>query len=925
MSQGRRFTFFEKDVVKDPETGKPLAAFQSLNITAATSGRGSLILGDSEGFIHQVSQQFQISSFQGFAWDCTFLLQLKTNNILVGLGSDEEGINPLVKIWNFDKVDRGGAPQLLRTIKVVRGRAVPVSTLAASEDLKCLAVGLYDGSVLLYGDGDFTRERMGLGAITGNKGGKLVHEGTDPVTGLAFRNTGRELVLFVVTSSKVLSYCVQRKDNHVEELDSIGSEIKCSVAADVANGLAVARTEGVYAYEQDARGFALGVEGEKKLLTTFRNYLVIVGREQKRTDASVAVSKVNTLTIYDPANKFIAFGAGFNDIQYVLTEWNTIYILAGDGKVYTLTEKDFQTKLDMLFKKHLYDIAISLAKNQASETNETEIEIYEQYASHLYSKGNYNEAIAQYIKTIGRLEPSYVIRKFLDSQRIHNLTAYLKALHDKELADKHHTTLLLNCYTKLKDRNMLDEFIMTDRNLNFDLETAIVVCRQAGYYTHAVFLAKKFKNHDWYLKIQIEDEKHFQEAVDYIGTLPFEEAERNLKTYGKELVNEVPESTTTLLTTLCTGYTPTGDGADGADGGGTREKARPEEFIHIYVNQAEHLLKFLEHITTVQPNSATQIYDTLLELYLQSKMRETNEEQILDLLRNPEAKYDDHHAMVLAQIYDFKPGILYLYEKAKQYQQIVQYYMEKDAYPEIIDACKKYGTGDRQLWVQALSYFAGKEEDCKAQISEVLTHIDKRNLLPPLLVIDALARNSTATLSVVKEYIIKRLQQENHTVTEDERRIAQYREDTQRMRGEIDELKSKAKVFQDTKCSCCPQPLELPAVHFLCGHSFNQDCLPPDLEDCPMCHEERQKVKDIVRSQVTASDQHEQFFKQLEGSKNRFGVVADYFGKGVFNKLTLVTDAPAGAARGGPPDVPQGAPATMPNLNDSQDYGADGW
>ena len=212
----------------------------------------------------------------------------------------------------------------------------------------------YDGSVLLYGDGDFTRERMGLGALTGNKGGKLVHEGADPVTGLAFRDTGRELVLFVVTSSKVLSYCVQRKDNHVEELDSIGGEIKCSVAAGVANGLVVARTEGVYAYEQDARGFALGVEGDKKMLTTFRNYLVIVGREQKRTDASVAVNKVNTVTIYDPANKFVAFGAGFNDVQYVLNEWGAIYILAGDGKIYTLTEKDFQTKLDMLFKKHLY-------------------------------------------------------------------------------------------------------------------------------------------------------------------------------------------------------------------------------------------------------------------------------------------------------------------------------------------------------------------------------------------------------------------------------------------------------------------------------------------------------------------------------------------------------------------------------------------
>ena len=43
-----------------------------------------------------------------------------------------------------------------------------------------------------------------------------------------------------------------------------------------------------------------------------------------------------------------------------------------------------------------------------------------------------------------------MIRKFLDSQRIQNLTDYLQALHDRQLADKHHTTLLLNCYTKVR-------------------------------------------------------------------------------------------------------------------------------------------------------------------------------------------------------------------------------------------------------------------------------------------------------------------------------------------------------------------------------------------------------------------------------------------------------------------------------------------
>jgi hypothetical protein len=77
-------------------------------------------------------------------------------------------------------------------------------------------------------------------------------------------------------------------------------------------------------------------------------------------------------------------------------------------------------------------------------------------------KGDYDGAIAQYIKTIGKLEPSYVIRKFLDAQRIHNLTSYLQALHEKGLANADHTTLLFNCYTKLKDVKKLDEFIKVD-------------------------------------------------------------------------------------------------------------------------------------------------------------------------------------------------------------------------------------------------------------------------------------------------------------------------------------------------------------------------------------------------------------------------------------------------------------------------------
>lgn len=58
-------------------------------------------------------------------------------------------------------------------------------------------------------------------------------------------------------------------------------------------------------------------------------------------------------------------------------------------------------------------------------------EIHRRYGDHLYGKHDYDGAMGQYIATIGYLEPSYVIRRFLDAQRIHNLTLYLEALHSQ--------------------------------------------------------------------------------------------------------------------------------------------------------------------------------------------------------------------------------------------------------------------------------------------------------------------------------------------------------------------------------------------------------------------------------------------------------------------------------------------------------------
>jgi hypothetical protein len=106
--------------------------------------------------------------------------------------------------------------------------------------------------------------------------------------------------------------------------------------------------------------------------------------------------------------------------------------------------------------------------------------------------------------------------QFLDTQRIHNLILYLEKLHHHGKATSDHTTLLLNCYAKLKDIKKLEEFIMAPGDLKFDLDTAITMCRQGGYYQQAAYLAKKHGETELVVDILIEDSKSYDEALDYI-------------------------------------------------------------------------------------------------------------------------------------------------------------------------------------------------------------------------------------------------------------------------------------------------------------------------------------------------------------------------------------------------------------------------
>lgn len=57
--------------------------------------------------------------------------------------------------------------------------------------------------------------------------------------------------------------------------------------------------------------------------------------------------------------------------------------------------------------------------------------------------------------------------------------------------------------------------------------------------------------------------------------------------------------------------------------------------------------------------------------------------------------------------------------------------------------------------------------------------------------VQTLAHNSTATLSVIRDYLINKMQKLSQQTEEDERTVNKYREETARIRRDIHELRNR--------------------------------------------------------------------------------------------------------------------------------------
>lgn len=83
---------------------------------------------------------------------------------------------------------------------------------------------------------------------------------------------------------------------------------------------------------------------------------------------------------------------------------------ANNDQIYRYREKSLQQKLEILYQRNLYILAINLAQKIGVDTFQQNA-IYRKYGDYLYQKGDYDTAMQQYLRAIDNTEPSQIIRK----------------------------------------------------------------------------------------------------------------------------------------------------------------------------------------------------------------------------------------------------------------------------------------------------------------------------------------------------------------------------------------------------------------------------------------------------------------------------------------------------------------------------------
>lgn len=258
-----------------------------------------------------------------------------------------------------------------------------------------------------------------------------------------------ELTLPGKSSSAVLSAPMARHDLDGRHVASWGL-VDATSPDDASPGITVARLDGLYSYSKTERIGVAPIDGTKRTFclvpppalttTTATRHASLTTNTSSSSSSYLALvastdakSGRDAVDVYDSTNKLVAFhlllSPGHRAIRVgavathptvcrdgtIRNGRSSALVLTSGGSLITLTEKLTAEKMSLLVQKNLYSAAIVVAYADPATDASVITSLYRQYAEHLYRKGDYGGAIDQFCHTIGSLESSYVIFRYVST------------------------------------------------------------------------------------------------------------------------------------------------------------------------------------------------------------------------------------------------------------------------------------------------------------------------------------------------------------------------------------------------------------------------------------------------------------------------------------------------------------------------------
>mmetsp|Transcript_11655 Transcript_11655/g.17666 ORF Transcript_11655/g.17666 Transcript_11655/m.17666 type:complete len:1045 (+) Transcript_11655:67-3201(+) len=1039
--QWRRFLFFDKDTVNDN-----IEAALGCPPTCAAAEGGILLFGDGNGNISMADRNFNVTwthkAFSGPVRGVAYVYDLLNHRKQYVIAAGEEAVRSSVEsksqasesyvIKVFMTGDMSRPIQAFHAGSSLLPEGCVMTDFAVTSNGFQIAVGYSSGAVVLFSgnfllDGSLGRQYVPQILLQNHK---------YSVSGLYFcelnhsaakSTNDRYVRLFVVMGGESTAGKGQGEevtdstgagsdpslDSEVSEagiivfdtsystfggtgggsltrtpprvLDYTGASSQCSSLMRQTSELVVGREEGVFSYSIEDRGGAAGFEGEKQCVTAVGRYILVGCMDEK--------TKRTMITIYDLRNKFISMSHLLplgDSVRMVLHDGGIAYVVTSSWSLIRFTEKDTSSKLDVLLRRSLYPLAISLAAEEQSDVSEV-MRLYKMYADHLYKKNDFEGAVTQYCHTIGFVQPSYVIRRFLDTQRICNLTMYLEKLHSRGIATKDHTTLLLTCYTKTNNEQKLTEFCQMSSNnnesslsvspaktgangsattdsatptvpFNFDVLTAVYTLHEAGFDSHALALALGHGKHEEYISINLvsKTEKDVDRALSYLvaliaaAELPMDDIMYLVMKFGPSFLAERPKAFTGLLIQLCTGTVDRGhlrallieeagerigevteglgesvtkgkpqflqetlsvehalgvfsddekslrvflEGVSAGDTGQTMPPKVTELLVELYLSEYQSLRCTLLDLTSSpenggQPSASAAMIDTSSKL----KSLEDRITAILDGASSANSDFDASSVLLMMHAFGYEGGEMFLLDKMMSTDLILRKYIETGNERGIMRVLRREGKKDPELFVQVLGYFVrlsmqtsgaenvdddSEEEDERWDlISEVLTLVEREQVLTPMQIIPILSENPNLPLRIAARFIRRSMQETSEELEKLEEDVAHMKHIVQGVVQEGVAARQHKLNQQDSN----GKGKQTRGGGLRDYDDFEDDDDELEAQQAEAERElERRKWQNIKKAQIERTGDHESFFAELEHSNDGFATVAAYYGKTVIS------------------------------------------